>query len=145
MQKIVIMTNSTFLSLSPKAIRMYLCLCGKECFFYNTKVGIDDKVCLFKTDNPTNDSLACFLDFGDNFVLNDDNTDFIFWDLDTIERDDKNLIKVVEELGDESIYKERKEEYGLKIVEIPDDVKWYVGEYEMCNREYVGEHARTWD
>ena len=59
------------------------------------------------------------------------------YDLD-IERDDPNLIEVIEELGPMA--------YGacaeLKIVEIPDDVKWGIEEYDGI--EWVSELHRTW-
>jgi hypothetical protein len=53
-------------------------------------------------------------------------------------RDDPNLVKVVEELGEEASARYAE----LKIVEIPDDVKdWYIQEYD--GTEWVAE-GRTW-
>lgn len=61
--------------------------------------------------------------------------DFQFED----KRDDPELIAVIEELGEKA--------YGwaadLKIVEIPDDVEWYVEEYD--GREWIAEKHRTWE
>lgn len=55
-----------------------------------------------------------------------------------IERSDPVLVQVVEELG--------KEAGGrcasLKVVEIPDDVKWHIAEYD--GSEWVAEDHRTW-
>ena len=55
-----------------------------------------------------------------------------------IARDDPALVKVVEELGQKS--------WGscaeLKVVEIPDDVKWHVDEYDGL--EHVAEDHETW-
>jgi hypothetical protein len=56
-----------------------------------------------------------------------------------ISRDDEVLVKIVEELGTKAngFYSE------LKIVEIPDDVKWCI---EECDgREWVSEEHRTWE
>jgi hypothetical protein len=55
-----------------------------------------------------------------------------------IRRDDPALVQVVEELGKESF-----DRYAdLKIVEIPEDVSWYIEEYD--GREHVAERHRTW-
>lgn len=55
-----------------------------------------------------------------------------------IPRDDENLVKVVEELGNEA--------NGfcaeLRIVEIPDDVNFEVEEYD--GMEWIAETHRTW-
>ena len=56
-----------------------------------------------------------------------------------IPRDDEHLIAVVELRGIEA--NNRFSE--LKIVEIPDDVNWYVEEYD--GREWVAERHRTWE
>lgn len=55
-----------------------------------------------------------------------------------IERNDPALVQVVEELG-----KSADGEFArLLIVEIPDDVKWTIEEYN--GREWVAEVHRTW-
>ena len=55
-----------------------------------------------------------------------------------IERNDPILVQVVEEMGEES--------YGgyaqLKVVEIPDDVDWFIDEYD--GMEHIAESHRTW-
>ena len=60
-----------------------------------------------------------------------------FYDRD-IPRDDAALIQVVQELGDGA------NGYcaDLKIVEIPNDVDWYIEEYD--GTEWVAERHRTW-
>lgn len=54
------------------------------------------------------------------------------------DRADPALVQVVEELGKKSndIYSE------LRIVEIPEDVSWYIEEYD--GKEHVAERHRTW-
>ena len=53
-------------------------------------------------------------------------------------RSDQDLIAVIEDLG--------KDSWGwaseLKIVEIPDDVKWHIHDYD--GMEHVAEDHRTW-
>jgi hypothetical protein len=54
------------------------------------------------------------------------------------DRSDPDLIAVIEEMG--------KESWGwaaeIAIVEIPDDVKWHVDEYD--GMEHIAEDHRTW-
>lgn len=58
--------------------------------------------------------------------------------MSAIPRDDPDLVAVVEELGDAA-----NGQYGkLKIVEIPDNVKWYVQDLGGC--EIIHEEHRTW-
>lgn len=57
------------------------------------------------------------------------------WD---IQRDDPELIRVVEALGEEA----NGECAQLKVVEIPEDVAWEIKEYD--GNEYVAEKHRTW-
>lgn len=54
------------------------------------------------------------------------------------ERNDPVLIQVVEELGRAA----NGELAALKVVEIPDDVKWQIEEYD--GNEWVAEEHRTW-
>jgi hypothetical protein len=61
-----------------------------------------------------------------------------FLSLYHIKRDDPVLIQIIEEMGVEADghYAE------LKIIEIPDDVKWYIEDYD--GMEHVAEVHRTW-
>ena len=55
-----------------------------------------------------------------------------------IERNDPDLVKTVEILGEEA-----NDRYAeLEIVDIPDDVNWEIEEYD--GREWVAEVHRTW-
>ena len=56
-----------------------------------------------------------------------------------IERTDPILIEIIEEFGSEKISGECAE---LKIVEIPDDVEWHIGEYD--GNEHIAENHRSW-
>lgn len=53
-------------------------------------------------------------------------------------RDDPNLVEVVKELGERA----NGMRASLQIVNIPDDVKWTIEEYE--GKEWVEEVARRW-
>jgi hypothetical protein len=55
-----------------------------------------------------------------------------------LNRDDKILVKVVEELGS----KANGEYASLTIADIPDDVEWQIEEYD--GNEWVAEVHRTW-
>ena len=61
-----------------------------------------------------------------------------YWNAHDIPRDDPTLIQVIEELGEgaDGDYAE------LKIVEIPDDVEWYIDDYDGI--ESVNERHRSW-
>lgn len=56
----------------------------------------------------------------------------------TENRADPSLVTVVEELG----FIANGEHSELKIVEIPDDIKWHIEEYD--GNEWVAEDHRTW-
>lgn len=55
-----------------------------------------------------------------------------------IARNDPKLVECVEKLGEEANYIYAK----LKVVEIPDDVNWKIGEYDGL--EWVEEVHRRW-
>ena len=56
-----------------------------------------------------------------------------------IERTDPVLVEVVEQLGDLADTRHTR----LKVVEVPDDVKWYIHDYDGI--ESVYEKHRIWD
>lgn len=53
-------------------------------------------------------------------------------------RADKDLVDIVEQLGEKANGWAAK----LKVIEIPDNVKWHIHEYD--GSEYVAEDHRTW-
>lgn len=59
--------------------------------------------------------------------------------LTDIPRDDPKLVQVVRQLGHEA----NGPHAELKVVEVPDDVKWTVEEYD--GREWIAEEHRTWN
>jgi hypothetical protein len=126
--------------LSLKAQKEYLKLIGKEAFFYAkdykaktyTRIEDLDGSCIF--------SYTLTKDFGDSFgELSSDNYDkYGFYD-GNIERDDPNLVAVVEKLGDES----SGDCGSLRVVEIPDDIEWEIDEYD--GMESIEEKHRSWE
>lgn len=80
--------------------------------------------------------------FGPHYIKNPlkdgkyNNKDY-FYDRN-IPRDDVNLVKVVEQLGEKANGSCAK----LRIVEIPDNVKWHIAEYDGL--EHVAEDHKTW-
>ena len=58
---------------------------------------------------------------------------FYYWD---IPRDCPVLVEMVERGDVDRVYSD------LKVVEIPDDVNWYIEEYDGL--EHVAERHRTW-
>ena len=54
------------------------------------------------------------------------------------DRSDADLVDVVEQLGEDA----NGWAADLQIVEIPDDVEWYVEEYD--GMEHIAEEHRTW-
>lgn len=145
MQKIVIAKNNWGLLLSQEAIEMYLKLNNKDCFFYDLEFK-EVSSTVHKTPTLTDDSFVFTEEVEDNSEFEDIYSDFIFSPYE-LPRDDRDLIKVIEELGDKAGYT-NSEGYKneLKIVEIPDDVCWYIDEcMDIDLGEFVHEHARTWD
>ena len=65
-------------------------------------------------------------------------SDTVFQDRD-LARDDPALVAVVQELGAKADGRHAE----LKVVEIPNDVNWYIEEYDGC--EWVAERHRTWE
>ena len=87
---------------------------------------------------------TCFGGFGlsdaaiERFCELDGCSSVDFW-AGNLERNDPNLVKVVQELG-----KEADNAYSeLKIVDIPAGVKWHICEYDGL--EHVAEDHRTWE
>ena len=78
------------------------------------------------------------MDYYDAGHLGDDEHYLSLYDYTNDARSDPDLIAVVEEMG-----KECWGQYAeLKIVDVPEDVKWHIVEYD--GHEHVAEDHRTW-
>ncbi len=75
--------------------------------------------------------------WGNDFYLNAEADENYFSSRD-IPRSDSDLVAVVESLGG----KANGFAASLKVVEIPEDVDWYIEEYD--GNEWVAEKHRTW-
>jgi len=71
--------------------------------------------------------------FGSSYYLGDE-----WFNCREIKRSDSDLVAVVESLGE----KANGFAASLKVVEIPEDVDWYIEEYD--GNEWVAEKHRTW-
>lgn len=115
MKKIVINSDFGGFSLSEKAMHRY---CEIACIEYEA-VTTDYGTTFFYRAGHAND---------DEFIIDD----YQF------KRDDKILVHVVEELKEQANGKFA----SLKVVEIPDDVNWFIDEYD--GRECIREVHRVW-
>jgi hypothetical protein len=135
--KIAINTCFGGFGLSKKAVKRMAELQGKECYFfyidrkdgkryYNSldKYQVDWFIA-FSIPNP-NDYNPDILG---QFILTDNPKD----------RTDSILIQVIEELKEEA----NGQHSDLKIVEIPDNVEWYIDDYDGI--ESIHEKHKSWD
>jgi hypothetical protein len=139
MKKIVVNRCYGGFGLSIKAQKYYLSLVGKEAYFYKqTKLGIRDEGVEFRKVKPDRDDIFIITltkDLGDVINVFPDEG---YWYHESLDRDDVNLVKTVEALGEDANGICAK----LEIVEIPDDVEWQIEEYD--GQEWVAEKHRTW-
>lgn len=157
MTEIVINKRHGGFGLSPLATREYLKLKGKKCYFY-IDIRYDRSSPSYLITDPTEehvykrismkDAEKSFVtytftrDFGKTFTGKFPETEKFpdgdyFYDAD-VERDDPDLVKVVKKLGK----KANDDCAELEIVEIPDDVKWEINDYDGW--ETIHERHRSW-
>jgi len=139
--KIVIVDgcNSCVYSISSEIITRYFELSSmSKPFFYIRELGYysisDENVKFERVDSSDNYFHVSLNDLGktiisDKMLFDDDN----YFDIEKILRNDINLVAAVEELKPKN----------LKIVEIPDDVDWYIHESDS-GFESIHESHRSW-
>ena len=147
MKKIVINTCYGGFGLSNLALKQYAALTGRMCYFFRSEgsgyynyipVGDDYTGSFRESFDIPNPNEVLDPHRGDREKYNLIYTQHAIYDRH-IERDDPNLIKVVETLGDAA----NGEHAELKVVEIPDNVKFEITEYDGI--ESVEEIHRRWD
>ena len=142
MKEIVINTKHGGFGLSPQAEREYFKRRGQDVFFYEqTKHKYRDGVDEYRRVD--DDSKKVFLRFGLLIDLGEVVSDLpngsdVWSDGREIPRDDPALVGIIRRMGDGAAGACA----ALEIVEIPDNVKWQIEEYDGW--EWVAEKHRTW-
>lgn len=77
-------------------------------------------------------------DFGETMPDDTKESNKYYWSHNDIDRNDPFLVQVVEELGEEA----NSSFSILQIVNVPDNVNWYIEEYD--GNEWVAEQHNTW-
>lgn len=155
MKKIVINTKHGGFGLSAAAVKKYLELSGKECHFFKTGTNTNDVQPITLEEATQNTFWTAFTVPSPEQYLNltkpwaafsqteqdefNDVWDSIAFYSTNLDRDDEKLVQVVEELGETA----NCEFSQLKIVEIPEDVEWYIQDYDGV--EWIAEKHRTWN
>lgn len=151
MKKIVINKCFGGFGLSPKGLKRFAELNGKECYFFKwditpntyTPLSIEEAeeqslfFITFSVPNPQDYLKTDGRDKDGTFETRNKEYEEILIGND-IKRDDPTLIQVVEELGT----KANGGCANLKIVPIPNDVDWEIDEYDGL--ETIHEIHRTW-
>lgn len=136
MQEIVINKCFGGFGLSPKAYSRYLELKGKKAYFFTCdwKSKEYDSV----SEENAKEQLFFTMDIPNpNDLPREESNKHIFsyWD---IKRDDPDLVKTIRELGNDASGNYAK----LRIVEVPDGVRWEVSEYD--GMETIDEVHQSW-
>ena len=136
--KIVINTCFGGFELSNKALKRLAELEGRECYFFKGGLGST----YTKTEENERNMFTTAFDIPNpNEVIGNDGGNL--WAKHHIDnsRDDRTnplLVQVVEELGDAA----SGQCADLKVVEVPDGVKWVLDEYDGV--ETIHEEHRSW-
>lgn len=156
--KVVINACFGGFSLSPRAVKAYAGRKGWPCFFYIrhsdnlhalTRISDEDAFAMNKLFDPYAYRVATVEELPPgqanwmSMSREERSASNAAWVAASISardiaRDDADLIAVVEELGDRASGRYA----SLRIVEIPDDVKWKIEEYD--GNEHVAEIHRNW-
>jgi len=133
----IVITKDICFHIPINVIKRYFEIIGVEPIFYERKMDYTisppcDKYLL--TETPKDDYSTCIVtkNFGEECTSKEIFSNS-FVDMYELERNDINLVKAVEELNPKN----------LKVVEIPDDVKWYIYESEG-GTERIHEEHRVW-
>jgi hypothetical protein len=133
MREIVINAKYGGFGLSYKAVMRYAELKGIKLYHY-----ISETHKKIYGEKATVDNPEILVHYCTKAAENEEMLNEYYFSESDIERDDPILVQVVKELGEAANVCHAK----LKIVEIPEDVKWEIDEYD--GMETVREASRSW-
>ena len=131
-QKIVINICYGGFGISKKALMRYIELAGINLYPYHTVS--HNKLAPGEYESSGLDYTFWFKSVLKDNVFQKE----LYFNQHDIKRDDPFLVKVVEELGEAA----NQPGSQLKVVEIPDGVRWEIGDYDGC--ECVSEVHQSW-
>lgn len=140
MPKVVINESYGGYLLSPVAEALYASWTGFKIYRYMMHYAYEGTYLKRIYDLKNHDGYLCYWlrkDLGEE-VSSEGIDDELYFYSGLIKRDDPILVQVVDELGEHA-----GEECKLKIVEVPNDVEWYVDEKED-GVEIIREKHRIW-
>lgn len=135
-------------SLSPLAYEEYAKRKGVQIYWYSIDYSGEIETYKKVSFEEANGIINAYLhpitkDLGDYFTEKDtdkeEDFDNNYFNIGKKDRTDETLISVVEDLGDKANGTYAK----LKVVEIPDDVNYYIDDYDGL--ESIHERHRIWD
>ena len=143
--KVAINASYGGFGLSPEALKLYCEKAGISCYFFKYE---------YTTEPTLRSKLVPAYDLTDHGKYSRDNLafsipnpqeqknphDYRIGDGFTDDRTNKFLIEAIEELGSEAA---SGSSCKIKIVEVPDDVKWHIAVYDGW--EWVAEDHRKWE
>lgn len=128
MKKVILNKDYGVFDVSFKAYSLYAKKKGLKLYAYEPQLVKDSKGTIYEKINKDRDTLFTEYftkDFGDVSRISDDDYEKYRLYLDKSHREDKVLIEVVEELKEKA-----NGRYGkLKVVEIPDNLKYVIDDY----------------
>jgi len=140
--KVAINAKHGGFGLSAEAIKLYCKKVGIPCYFF--EINYTNKDEKYKVVIEPKDSPSGILNWRAFSVPNPaEHKDPYKYHISDSFRDDranKHLIEVIEELGSKAASGPFAK---LKIVEVPDDVKWHIAEFDGW--EWVAEDHRKWE
>jgi hypothetical protein len=140
--KIAINAAHGSFGLSPDAIRLYCKKTGTPCYFFDLTFKNKEnnyEVIFMPTDTPVGMLRWSAYTIPNPSEVKDPHK-YRFNDNFRDDRANKYLIETIEELGSKVASGPFSK---LKIVEVPDDVKWHIAEFDGW--EWVAEDHRTWE
>ena len=129
--------------LSPEAIKLYFKKVGKPCYFFELSYKSKEEkyeMTYTPTDTPTGALRWTVFTIPDPSANLKEAYKHHFTDSFRDDRANKFLVETIEELGSKAASGPFAK---LKIVEVPDDVKWHIAGFDGW--EWVAENHRTWE